>query len=53
VLAGFEASRVKSLEPEHLRMCLAVAVRELLREGMAAGVPIAGEVEVRLAEIRG
>ena len=53
VLAGFEAARVRSLEPEHLRMCLAAAVRELLREGEAAGVPNAGEVELRLAEIRG
>lgn len=52
VLAGFEATRVKSHEPEHLRGCLAAAVRELLREGKEAGVAVADNVGARLAEIR-
>ena len=52
VLAGFEATRVTSLDPEHLRSCLAAAVRELLRAGTEAGVPIADEVAARLGEIR-
>ena len=51
VLAGFESARVMSLEPERLRNVLAAAVRELLREGKAGGVPIADEVTKRLAEL--
>src|SRR5206468_12795627 len=50
VLAGFEESRVTSLEPERLRSALAAAVRALLREGEAGRVPIADEVAKRLAE---
>jgi hypothetical protein len=53
VLEGFEAARVKSLEAEHLRTCLAAAVRELLREGREAGVPAVDDVAARLGEIRG
>jgi len=52
VLAGFEESRVTSLEPERLRSALAAAVRALLREGEAGRVPIADEVAKRLAELR-
>jgi len=51
LLAGFEGARVTSLEPERLRIALAAAVRELLREGKAGGVPIADEVTKRLAEL--
>jgi len=51
VLSGFEGTRVTSLDPQPLRSALAAAVRALLREGEAGGVPIADEVAKRLAEL--
>ncbi|HEU4628203.1 MAG TPA: hypothetical protein VFS08_00600 [Gemmatimonadaceae bacterium] len=51
VLAGFDGAHVGGLEPERLRAALAVALRGLLDEGIAAHVPGAEVVAQRLAEL--
>jgi hypothetical protein len=51
-LAGFDGTRVGSLEPERLRSALTVAIRALLHEGKEANVPSAHVVAQRLAELQ-
>jgi hypothetical protein len=51
-LARFEGSRVGVLEPGVLREALAVSVLALMHEGVEAGLPHAGIVADRLAELR-
>jgi hypothetical protein len=50
-LAELEAAHVGSVEPSALRGALAASVAALLREGTAAGLPHAGVVAERLAEL--
>lgn len=52
LLAGFEDTHVRELEPQALRFSLAAAVRELLREGDEARLPHTARVAERLAEHR-
>ena len=47
--ARFEDSHVGAAEPAALRVALAAAVRELLREGAASRLPHADSVAQRLA----
>jgi len=51
VLARFGATHVRSLEPETLCDALAATVRELLREGTAAGLPHVEIVAQRLTNL--
>ncbi|HEY7281998.1 MAG TPA: nucleotidyltransferase domain-containing protein [Actinomycetota bacterium] len=50
-LARFADARVPSLEPEELRAANAASTRELIREAAEAGVPHAGLVAERLADL--
>jgi len=50
-LATLAGTHVGGLEPAELRTALAAATRALVREGIEAGVPHAGTVATRLAEV--
>lgn len=52
VLARFDDAHVGALEPAALRAALAACVRELLREGVDAGLDSADTVAERLADLR-
>jgi hypothetical protein len=52
VLARFEGTHVGAAEPAALRRALAASVAGLMREGAEAGLPDAGAVAQRLADLR-
>jgi hypothetical protein len=52
ILASFDGTHVRSLQPERLRRALSAAMRALLHEGQEAQVPSADAVAQRLAELR-
>jgi hypothetical protein len=51
-LARFDAAHVGAVEPDALRRALAASVLALMREGAEAGLPHAGTVAHRLADLR-
>jgi hypothetical protein len=49
--ARFDDTHVAAIEPDTLRSALGACTRELLHEGVAAGLPRAATVAERLAEL--